>query len=209
MRILFAWLLIAALSGCERSGPPTAAGPSATPHARPSTSPTDPAAGSAPTRTPAGSAAAVAEPFAVGEYTFTVPSGWQRVTPEGSMRLAQLRAPGDAGECTVVFIKAGGDAKSNIDRWAAQVVDASGKPTTPVTKTLTIAGVEVTTVELAGTYLDGMPGQPRTPRERWVFRGAIIPGTPMSTFIRMTGPAAAMNAHSAGWDALVASMTAR
>ncbi len=148
-----------------------------------------------------------ADTLPVAEYTFAVPAGWERVTPESSMRLAQLRVPDVTGDCTVVFIKAGGDAKSNIDRWAAQVVDAEGKPTTPTIKSRTLAGVEVTTVELAGTYLDGMPGQPRTPREGWMFRGAILPGTPMSTFVRMTGPADAMNAHTAGWEALIDSVT--
>jgi len=49
-----------------------------------------------------------------------------------------------------------------------------------------------------------MPGGPKTPREKWTLRGAVIETTPMLTFAKMMGPEEAMKNSQSSWDAMIA-----
>src|SRR5262249_47963631 len=73
---------------------------------------------------------------------WTVPAAWIAEKPSSSMRRAQYRVPGKAGdgECVVFYFGPGqgGDPKSNAARWAEQFTLADGKPADGAMKTSTI-----------------------------------------------------------------------
>ncbi len=149
-----------------------------------------------------------------GPIRVNLPAGWSAEAASSPMRLLEMRVPATGaegtpgtGECLVAFFSFGGDVAGNIERWRGMVLGPDGKPSTaaPVTTTES-GGLKVHTIEMAGTYMDGMPGGPRTPRENWMFRGAVIETPERLTFIRMTGPEEAMKAAAEGWTVLVRSI---
>ena len=145
-----------------------------------------------------------------GSVSFPLPDGWQHRPPSSAMRLAEAFVPGDAGgtgECALAFFSFGGTVEQNIERWRGMVLDAEGNPASTPSVKREVSGLTVHTVEFVGTYEDGMPGGPRTKRPDWMFRGAVIETSPQPTFIRMTGPRAAMEKTAPGWEALIAGAT--
>jgi hypothetical protein len=97
----------------------------------------------------------------VGGLTFKTPEGWEYQHPTSAMRRAELGVRGDGGTAGLVVYFFGnqgaGSSQANIDRWVGQFKNADGTPITaskPVTSK--IAGLEVTQVEVAGTYMGGM-----------------------------------------------------
>jgi hypothetical protein len=97
----------------------------------------------------------------VGGLTFKAPEGWEYQHPTSAMRRAEFGARGDDGTAGLVVYFFGnqgaGSPQANIDRWVGQFKNADGTPITaskPVTSK--IAGLEVTQVEVAGTYMGGM-----------------------------------------------------
>jgi len=103
-------------------------------------------------------------------------------------------APGDGegGECPV-FVNIGGGVKANIDRWIGQFEqpDGSASAAKAKHKTETINGMEVTTVDLTGTFAGGgmAMGQPSTKKPNYRLLGAIVEGPEGEIFFKLTGPA--------------------
>lgn len=135
-----------------------------------------------------------AVPLEVGGLRWSVPSGWVKQNASG-MRAAEFRVPhpdGGDGEAVAAWFffpdGQGGTVQQNIDRWAQQVRGPGNSPGEPVVKRRNINGVQTTTVELEGTYRDGMPGQPYVERPNYVFRGAIAEGPKGLVFLRLVGP---------------------
>jgi hypothetical protein len=148
-----------------------------------------------------------------GQITAALPKGWLVQGSSSPVRLLEMRVPSDPAQpepapndCLLAFFSFGGDVASNLERWRGMVVDADNKPSTAQANTLNPNGLAIHTIEMTGTYMDGMPGGPRTPRENWTFRGAIIETEGRLTFIRMTGPKAQMEAAASGWETLVRSI---
>lgn len=137
----------------------------------------------------------------------TLPDSWKRNPPANQMRLAEASVPdasGDAAkECLVVFSTAGGSVQDNITRWAGQVRDAQGQPVPGTPATKQVGGVNVTTVEMTGTFA-GMGDTP--PKENWTLRGAIVETSQGLLFIKMTGPAEGMAAALPGFNAMIDSV---
>lgn len=181
-----------ALGACERQGSSSAG---ATP---PTATPTAPAAHAASTPAPPGASAGEVH---VAGITVPIPEGWSQVPPANSMRLAELSAPGDPEPCEVAFSTAGGSVEANVGRWAMQMTDASGNPlSVPEIATREVGGLTVHTVEMTGTYL-GMRAAP--PKPDTMLRAAIVETASGLVFIKMTGPATAMNANATGWATLI------
>jgi len=113
--------------------------------------------------------------------TWAVPPGWKGETPSSSMRRAQYRVPGAAGdaECVVFYFGPGqgGDAASNAKRWAGQFRQPDGRDPAAAMKTseIEVGALKVTLVEVKGTYSGGMGGaageRPRLPAARRDRRG--------------------------------------
>jgi hypothetical protein len=136
------------------------------------------------------------------------------VPPSHAMRDAEMVCPDPSGDparnCVAAFSRAGGDVQSNISRWAGQVLDGGGNPSTPTVIQTTVSGVRVHLVELVGKFQDTMSGAGAAPKDNWMMRGAIIEaGGPQMVFVKMNGPADAMNACTAGWKTLIDGFTVR
>lgn len=120
--------------------------------------------------------------------TIPVPDGWQEVPPANPMRLAQLEIPGEPEPTTITFITTGGDVQANLNRWAAQFT-GGGEPSFDQQ---TVEGLTIHTAEMDGTYTN--IGE--APREGFALRGAVVEGPEGNLFIKMTGPAAQIEAES-------------
>jgi hypothetical protein len=144
---------------------------------------------------------------------WTDPKGWVREAPSSSMRRAQYRIPGSAGdgECVVFYFGPGqgGSAEANAMRWADQFEQPDGRPSRQALKTrsLEVNGVRVLVTELTGTYRGGMPGGPAAPtRPGYMLLGAIARGPDANWFFKAVGPRPTLEAQRAAFEAMVASI---
>ncbi len=144
-----------------------------------------------------------------GGITWTVPGSWTE--GQGSaMRVATYEVPAatgaEPGECAVFYFGRGqgGDVDANVQRWAGQFKE---KPT-PKPERRTVAGVAVTLVDVAGTYLNPGGGMMQSQGEKPGYRllGAIAEAPEGNVFFKLTGPAASVGAAEAAFDGLVASI---
>jgi hypothetical protein len=122
------------------------------------------------------------------------------------------RAPGDAddAECFAITFGSGkgGSVDDNVDRWVKQF-DPQTSP--PARTTRTVHGMNVTRVEVAGTYKAmQMPGAaPSSPHSSWRLVGVIVEAPSGSWFFKLTGPDATVKAATKEMDAFVESMRPR
>lgn len=145
--------------------------------------------------------------------TWTAPEGWTAETPSSSMRRAQYRiaGPGGPAECVVFYFGPGqgGDAQSNVSRWAGQFRRPDGKPVGDVLKTreVTVGSTRVVLVELTGTYTGGMGGAPTGPeRPDYMLLGAIADGPDAKWFFRATGPRTTIEPQRAAFERMIRSI---
>lgn len=150
----------------------------------------------------------------VGGLKFRAPAGWEYQHPASPMRRAELGVRGDAGTAGLVVYFFGnqgaGSAKANIDRWVGQFQNADGSPiqgVKPVKRK--VAGLDVTQVEVAGTYLGGMGAdspQGGQPGQRMI---ASIVETPSGPFyFKFMGDEAVVSDNREAFEGLLASMKA-
>jgi hypothetical protein len=135
--------------------------------------------------------------FSAGDFAFTVPAGWNSVTPASPMRKAELHVPGpegtgEAGEAIITVFHfgpgQGGTVQQNVDRWFGQF-DGDNDSKGAATAKETIGTVPVTFARARGTFQSGMPGQPTTPLEGQALLGAILQSPNGDVYVKMTGPA--------------------
>lgn len=142
---------------------------------------------------------AQAQQPAAGELRFKVPEGWTVEKPTSEMRFAQYKLPkaaGDAEDALLIvyyFGKGqGGTPEANIERWIAQVKQPDGSPSKDKAKidTLTVNGLQVTTLDLLGNYSGGMSqdSAPHDSNSIYRLRGAIVDTPKGSYFAKLTGP---------------------
>lgn len=147
------------------------------------------------------------------ELVWESPAGWTAETPVSQMRRFQYRIPGAAGpgECVVFYFGPGqgGDAQSNATRWAGQFKRADGSPVGDAFKKreIKVGDIPVLLVEVAGTYVGGMPGGPPGPdRPDHMLLGAIAKGPDANWFFRATGPRATMEVQRAAFERMIRSL---
>ena len=150
-----------------------------------------------------------AEGATAGGITWTVPGAWTE--GQGSaMRVATYEVPGakgaEPGQCAVFYFGPGqgGGVDANVQRWAGQFKE---KPT-PKQARRTVAGVPVTRVDVAGTYLNPGGGMMQSQGEKPGYRllGAIVEAPEGNVFFKLTGPVASVGAAEAAFDGLVGSI---
>jgi hypothetical protein len=130
--------------------------------------------------------------------TWTIPDGWASEAPATSMRIAQYRVPGSAGdgECIVFYFGAGegGEVMANARRWAGQFSQPDGSSSLDRMKvsSLDSTAFPVRIVEVTGTYDGGMTmtAQPTQALEGSMLLGGIAAGPDGPWFFKMTGPEA-------------------
>jgi hypothetical protein len=148
---------------------------------------------------------------------FSVPRAWVRVPTLSDVRAAQWklrRAPGDPedGEIVLSFFGGGkgGSVQENLDRWYGQFTQADGRPSrdAAVVTVRTVNGLEVTAVDLAGTYRAGPMSDGPLPPPKRAFRmlAAAVEGDDGPWFFKATGPERTIAAAKAGFDATLASL---
>ena len=186
----------------DGGAPPPPAPPSAAPAAPPS------AAQSAIEPPPPGAGTGATA------LTWTAPAGWVSEIPSTSMRKAQYRVPGTAGdaECIVFYFGPGqgGSAVANAQRWATQYTLDDGRPGDAgmTTENRKVGDIEVLTVAVSGTHQGGfrMQAAQPPPEPDQMLLGAIAEGPDANWFFKLTGPRATVEEQRAAFDQLVASL---
>ena len=146
-----------------------------------------------------------------GGVRWNLPERWKQ---EGDrpMRVATYAVPaaeGDEedGECAAYYFgkDQGGDVKANIQRWTAQFENPSG----PEQSTSEINGMNVTSVQITGTYLapKGPMMQSEGKKEHYKLLGAIIEAPEGSVFFKFTGPEKTVDAAKEEFNSLIQSIT--
>ena len=146
--------------------------------------------------------------------SWTAPSGWLAEAPSNSMRKAQYRVTGDAGdaECIVFYFGPGqgGDAMSNARRWAGQFTLSDGRPGKEglQAENRMVGDIEVLVVSVSGTHQGGfrMQSPQEPPKANQMLLGAVAKGPDANWFFKLTGPKATVEAQRSAFDALVASL---
>jgi hypothetical protein len=171
----------------------------------------------------AGVGAGAAEPdrvFSIGEgaYSLRAPEGWRRVQPKFGMIEAEFAIPpGEAGQQPgrMTVMGAGGKIEDNLDRWYGQFSQPDGSATKSkaTTKKMTIAGCEVTLVDVPGTYQDApmgpFAGGKKIERTDYRMLAAILE-TPEhgNYFLKFYGPATCVSQHADGFRTMVEGLVA-
>lgn len=133
-----------------------------------------------------------------GGLSWTAPKGWAEQGPR-PMRAATYVIPaakGDAepAELGVFYFGQGqgGSVDANLKRWIGQFEQPDGGPSDKAAKTTKekIGGLDVTLVEVTGTYTASMgpmsPVKDKKPGYRLL--GAIVEGPQGPLFFKLTGP---------------------
>jgi hypothetical protein len=142
-----------------------------------------------------------------GELHFKANADWLTEKPSSNMRLAQYKLPkaeGDSedGSLVLYFFGAnqGGSVQANLDRWISQIEQPDGSSSQAKAKaeTLTVHGLKVSTIDLAGTYVaETAPGSGvhhNNPGYR--LRAAVIETPKGAHYVKLFGPAKTI----ARWD---------
>ena len=144
-----------------------------------------------------------------GGVKWSVPRAW--TDQAGSaMRVATYKVPAakaaEPGEVAVFFFGPGqgGSIDANVERWSRQF-EGTPKPTRSLKR---VNGLQLTLVQIAGTYLAPggpmMQSQGKRPDHRLL--AAIAEAPEGLIFFKLTGPAATVGAAQADFDALLASL---
>lgn len=160
---------------------------------QPAPQPAPGAAAPAPIQTPAQTPGQGPAGIA-GRLAFDLPEGWEEQPPESSMRLAQARIPGEAGDGELAVFHfgpgGGGGAEANVQRWLNQVEPDPG--TEPERETFETQGLTVHTVAARGTVTPSpmsMRGGSQAPQPGQMLLGAVVEGAGGPWFFKATGPA--------------------
>lgn len=143
---------------------------------------------------------------------WTMPREWKPEAPR-PMRAATYRVPAAApdkedGECGVFFFGPGqgGGVQSNLERWTAQFEQ---QPAPAKTQKQTINSLNVTTVDVSGTYTGG--GGPmsaaKSSKPNYRLLGAIVQAPEGLVFFKFTGPAKTVAANQTAFQSLLHSVT--
>ena len=155
----------------------------------------------------ASTAVALAVSFAAPALKFDAPKEWVSKPPSSSSRIAEFTLPkaaGDAEDASLVvyFFGAnmGGNVQANIDRWVGQMAQPDGKSSSAVAKTtkLTANGLNITLVDVTGTYVaEVSPGSAeKYNKPGFRQRAAVVETSEGPYFVKLVGPAATV----ARWD---------
>jgi hypothetical protein len=220
----FVALMGVSAMACNQPAPPAAdtqSAPSAAPapvnpHAN--MQPADPHMGSPHAGMPMPMAqppADLSTPPRAGGLTWNDAAPLKRRAPKSSMRVAEYGLEGDDKlELTVFYFgpDQGGSVDANITRWLGQLTQPDGSDTTAKAKRATrkVGDVDVSTLEVSGTYSGGMAmmagGAAPEPMTNATMLGAIAAGPEGPIFFKLIGPSAAVEHSRAAFDQMIGSL---
>ncbi|MBI2313737.1 MAG: hypothetical protein HYU77_14650 [Betaproteobacteria bacterium] len=143
------------------------------------------------------------------DWQAPVPKAWVRQQPANTMRLVQLQAPGksagDNAEVIVFYFGiGGGSVQANVDRWVSQFSTPDGKPVKPVVNKFKVSGMQVTSVELNGTYARGVGMGPQgAGLPNHTLLAQVVETAKGNLTFHLWGPKATVASHRAGFEAMV------
>ena len=149
-------------------------------------------------------------PAQTGALTFSKPAGWVDRAAASSMRVAEFvvpKASGDAedGELIVYFFGGtGGTVEANLQRWTTQFQSTAA----PVRTTATVNGLQLTNLDVSGTYVaEVRPGATeRHNKPGFRMRASVVETPKGPYFIKLTGPAATIDGAGAAFDQFLKSL---
>jgi len=155
-----------------------------------------------------------------GQLTFTAPPSWQPRPAASSMRVAEFvipRAAGDPEDAELIVYyfgaQGGGGAQANIDRWIGQMQRPGGESAKDGAKTesRTINGLNVSSVDVSGTYVaEVRPGASEHFNKPDFRLLAAVVDTPRGPYyVKLTGPSRTVAAARPAYDAFLGSLTYR
>lgn len=163
-------------------------------------------------------AAAVTFLVQAAGLAFTAPKAWQARPASSSMRVAEFVIPRVAGdpedaEAIIYFFGGtGGSADANVTRWIGQIQQADGSASAEkaTRNSETINGLNVSTVDVSGTYVaEVRPGaSEHFNKPGFRLRAAVVETPRGPYYIKLTGPAKTVAAADADYKALLASLKA-
>jgi len=179
------WLVLLAVNlgpACSRNNPPQ-------------TSENQPSAVSSQTTPPAIPSHAAPS----GQLTYQTPAEWISEPPSSSMRVAQYQLPhaeGDTEDASLVIyyfgLGQGGSVEANLVRWTNQMEQPDGSPSSQkaTTKKMTVNGLNVSLLDVPGTYrAEMMPGQGmRVNKPNFRLRAAVVETPVGPYFFKLVGP---------------------
>jgi hypothetical protein len=132
------------------------------------------------------------------------------------MRVAQYRLPrtaGDAEDASLVIYYfgpgQGGSVDANLDRWIGQMEQPDGSPSRDQARTekLTVNGLDITLLDVAGTYTAEMsPGSgSRQNKPNYRLRAAVIDTRKGPFFAKLLGPEKTVRRHDQAFQAFIRS----
>lgn len=152
-------------------------------------------------------------PIAGAALQMLVPAGWKTVAPASSMIELECSIPGEKEEDTpgrMTGMLAGGSVEQNVERWYGQFQQPDGTETKDVAKLeeAEVAGLKIHTVDISGTYLDGMgPMSPKVERENYRMLASIIEMEDGgSYFIKFYGPKDLVEKQAEAFKAMIQSI---
>src|SRR5262245_46072863 len=149
-------------------------------------------------------------PAQAGSLSFTKPAAWTERAAASSMRVAEFvvpKVPGDPEDAEVIvyyFGGSGGSVDANLQRWTTQF--QSGKD--PVKTTSTVNGLQLTSLDVSGTYVAELrPGSTERHNKPGFRMRATVVETPKGPyFIKLTGPAATVAKAGTAFDQFLQSL---
>lgn len=136
-------------------------------------------------------------------WTWKTPEGWKDVGP-AAMRVTAWQVAADTDCSFATLPAAGGGLAANVDRWRAQMsLPPEGEAGVAKLPRAPMLGREAVRVELAGTFV-GMGGAKNLPDAKLL--GLVVELPAFTAFLKLTGPAAAVDAATPAFLALAASI---
>ncbi|MGH7601656.1 MAG: hypothetical protein ACREOI_35290 [bacterium] len=134
----------------------------------------------------------------LGAVTLAADPAWQTVTPSSSMRKAQFNLPrvaddAEDAELAVFYFGAGqgGSVEANLQRWYGQFTQPDSSLSAEKAKTANevVDGMNLTTVDLSGTYVGSMmPGTEAQNKPNFRMLAAVLETPQGAYFFKLVGP---------------------
>ncbi len=132
-----------------------------------------------------------------------VPEGWSESASASSMReVSLIFGENGSGECYVM--RAGGSITANVNRWRSQMnLDPLPESAIAELPRRPLFGMQAVAVEMAGDYTGVGAGEAK---QDYRLLGVILPVSSTSLFVKMIGPADAVEANRAKFEAFCDSL---
>lgn len=134
----------------------------------------------------------------LGAVTLAADPAWQTVTPSSAMRKAQFALPrvaddAEDAELAVFYFGAGqgGSVEANLRRWYGQFTqpDSSSSAEKATTANKVVDGMNLTMVDLSGTYVGSMmPGMEEQNKPNFRMLAAVLETPQGAYFFKLVGP---------------------